>query len=61
VTDGPFTESKEALGGYYIVDVSEEDALDIAKRIPVDERSWVQVRPIGLFHPDVQAISRLVG
>src|SRR6266581_2330364 len=44
-TDGPFAETKEAVGGYYIVDCSEDEALAIAASIPVESRSWVQVRP----------------
>jgi hypothetical protein len=56
-TDGPFTESKEVAGGYYIVDCSEEEAIAIAERIPVEKRSWVDIRPIALFHPDVDAIT----
>lgn len=53
-TDGPFTETKEVLGGYYIVDCTEEEAVEIAKRIPVEQRSWVDVRRIALFHPNVE-------
>lgn len=59
VTDGPFAESKEAVGGYYIVDCEEADAIEIAARIPVETRSWVQVRPIALFHPNVARISQM--
>jgi hypothetical protein len=56
-TDGPFAETKEVLGGYYMVDCSEEEALSIAARIPVEERSWVDVRRIALFHPNVEKIA----
>jgi hypothetical protein len=59
--DGPFTESKEVAGGYYIVDCSEEDAIAIAHRIPVEKRSWVDVRPIGLFHPNLEAMGAYAG
>lgn len=59
VTDGPFAESKEAIGGYYIVDCEEAEAVAIAGRIPVESRSWVQVRPIALFHPNVDRISQM--
>jgi hypothetical protein len=58
-TDGPFAETKEAVGGYYIVDCDESEALAIAARIPVESRSWVQVRPIALFHPNVERITRM--
>ena len=53
-----FAETKEALGGYYIVDCDEAEAVKIAGRIPADSRSWVQVRPIGLFRPNVARISQ---
>ena len=51
VTDGPFAETKEALGGYFLVECEEDQAIEYAKRIRVEERSWVQVRPIALYHP----------
>ena len=44
VTDGPFAETREALGGYFMVDCSEAEALAYAARIPVDPRSWIEVR-----------------
>ena len=59
VVDGPFAESKEAIGGYYIVDCDEAEAIAIAGRIPVESRSWVQVRPIALFHPNAARISQM--
>src|SRR4030067_3690933 len=38
VTDGPFTESKEVLGGYWMIQVkSREEAIEWAKRVPADE------------------------
>ncbi len=58
-TEGPFAESKEVAGGYYIVDCGEEEAIEIAGRIPVEKRSWVDVRPIALFHPNVEHISKI--
>jgi len=59
VTDGPYAESKEAVGGYYIVDCDEATAIEIAGRIPVGSRSWVQVRRVALFHPNVGRISQM--
>jgi hypothetical protein len=53
-TDGPFTETKEVLGGFYIVDCGEDEAIEIAGRIPVEKRSWVDVRRVALFHPNVE-------
>ena len=46
VTDGPFVESKEALGGYYLLDcASIEDAVDWAARIPGADHGAIEVRP----------------
>lgn len=47
VHDGPFAETKEQLGGYYIVDVPDLDAaLAIAKRIPMLKDGSVEIRPL---------------
>jgi hypothetical protein len=47
VTDGPYAEVKEALGGYFLLDCpSIEDALDWAARIPGAEHGAVEVRPL---------------
>jgi hypothetical protein len=44
VTDGPFIETKEALGGYYVVDCKDLDqALELAKKCP---SANVEVRPV---------------
>jgi hypothetical protein len=56
-TDGPFAESKELAGGYYIVDCSEDQAIEIAARIPVEKRSWVDVQRIALFHPNIERMA----
>ena len=46
VQDGPFADTKEQLGGFYIVDVpSLDDALDWAARVPVGTGSVLEVRP----------------
>jgi hypothetical protein len=46
VTDGPFVETKEALGGYYLIEATDLDqALDIAKLCPAPY-GGVEVRPI---------------
>jgi hypothetical protein len=46
VTDGPFVESKEALGGYYLFDcASMSEALDWAARIPGADHGAIEVRP----------------
>ena len=47
VTDGPFAETKEQLGGFYVVDVPDLDAaLAIAGRIPSVDVGSIEVRPI---------------
>ena len=47
VTDGPYAEAKEALGGYFILDCpSLDDAVDWAARIPAVETGAVEVRPV---------------
>jgi hypothetical protein len=49
VTDGPYAEVKEALGGYYLFDCpSLEDALDWAAKIPGAERGAVEVRALNV-------------
>jgi hypothetical protein len=49
VTDGPFVETKEALGGYYLVEAADLDAaIAIAKDIPVIN-GGLEVRPIMVF------------
>ena len=46
-TDGPFAETKEILGGYYVIDVDDLDAaLEIAARMPNIAYGTVEVRPI---------------
>ena len=47
VTDGPFAETKEQLGGYYVIEVdSLDDALDWAARIPSAKLGSIEVRPV---------------
>lgn len=47
VTDGPFAETAEQLGGYFLVDVANlDEAMAIAERIPGGRRGTVEVRPI---------------
>ena len=58
VTDGPFSEAKEVLGGYWIIDVkSREEAIEWAKRCPGSENEVIEVRQVqefADFPPDVQ-------
>jgi hypothetical protein len=47
ITDGPFAETTEQLGGYYIVDVDDLDqALEIAGRLPPAQKGTVEIRPL---------------
>jgi hypothetical protein len=47
VTDGPFAETREQLGGYMLVDVKDlDEAIAIAARIPLARSSTVEIRPV---------------
>lgn len=47
VTDGPFAETTEQLGGYYIIDVPNlDEAIAIAGRLPPAKKGTVEIRPI---------------
>ena len=49
-TDGPFAETKEQLGGYYLIEAKDlNDALQVASRIPSAKLGTVEVRPIQEF------------
>ncbi|CAN5616841.1 YciI family protein [soil metagenome] len=49
VTDGPFAETKEALGGYYLIEAADLDAaIEVAKQVPA-RFGGVEVRPIMVF------------
>lgn len=58
VTDGPFTEAKEVLGGYWMIQVrSKEEAIEWAKRCPGGPNEIVEVRQVqemSDFPPEVQ-------
>ena len=58
VTDGPFAEAKEVVGGYWIIQVkSREEALEWASRIPGQDNEMVEVRrmfEMSDFDPDTQ-------
>ena len=47
VTDGPFAETREQLGGYYVVEAKDlDEALEIAERIPPAKYGTIEVRPM---------------
>ena len=58
VTDGPFTEAKEVLGGYWMIKVkSKQEAVDWAKRCPAGPNEIIEIRQVqemGDFPEDVQ-------
>jgi hypothetical protein len=50
-TDGPFAETREQLGGYYLIDAKDLDtALAIAARIPGARTGSIEVRPILVYN-----------
>jgi hypothetical protein len=63
VTDGPFTEAKELVGGYWLIDVkSKEEAVEWATRAPIDEGDVIEVRQVfemSDFDEDVQQAAQL--
>jgi hypothetical protein len=47
VTDGPFAETREQLGGYFLIDAKNlDEAIDIAGRIPAGRWGTVEIRPM---------------
>jgi hypothetical protein len=47
ITDGPFAETTEQLGGYYILDVENlDEAIEIAGRLPPAKKGTVEIRPL---------------
>jgi hypothetical protein len=47
VTDGPFAETKEALGGFYLLECRDlDEAIEMAAKIPGARRGTIEVRPI---------------
>ena len=49
-TDGPFAETKEQLGGYYLIDAPDLDAaLEAASKIPAVRNGTIEIRPIMNF------------
>jgi hypothetical protein len=59
VTDGPFTEAKEVLGGYWMIDVkSRDEAIAWAKRCPASDNEIIEIRQVqemSDFPADIQA------
>ena len=61
--DGPFAESKELIGGYWLIQVrSKEEAVEWARRAPMLAGDMIEVRQVqelADFPPDVQAAARM--
>ena len=49
-TDGPFAETKEQLGGYYMIEAKDlNDAIQVASKIPSAKTGSIEVRPVMVF------------
>jgi hypothetical protein len=47
VTDGPFAETREQLGGYFLIEAKDlDEAIGVAARIPMARKGTVEVRPV---------------
>ncbi len=47
VTDGPFAETREQLGGYYVIEANDlDEAIDIAERVPPVKYGTIEIRPV---------------
>jgi hypothetical protein len=47
VTDGPFAETREQLGGFYLIDVKDlDEAIAVAARVPPVKKGTVEIRPV---------------
>lgn len=47
VTDGPFAETREQLGGYYVIEAKDlDEAMGIAERIPAARLGTIEIRPV---------------
>jgi len=61
VTDGPFAEAREVLGGYWMIQVkSRQEAIEWAKRCPAAENEVIEIRQVQELSdlpPDVQAVA----
>jgi len=54
-TDGPFVETKEQLGGFYLIDAKDlNDAIQVASRIPSARFGAIEVRPVIDFSQEMQ-------
>lgn len=57
VVDGPFAETREQLGGYFMVDAKDlDEAIGIAARLPMARRGTVEIRPV-IEIPDLPKVT----
>ncbi len=57
VTDGPFAETKEQLGGFYLIEAHDfNEAIRVASRIPSAHLGSIEVRPILELNPPLQSV-----
>ena len=62
VQDGPYAETKEALGGYYLLDCRDlDEAIELAAMIPGAQHGAIEVRPIFEFPTEYQPDSAAAG
>ena len=58
-TDGPFAETKEQLGGYYLIEAKDlNEAIQVAARIPGAKTGSIEVRPIEVFDEQTVKMAR---
>jgi hypothetical protein len=62
ITDGPFAETREQLGGYFLIEARNlDEALGIAARVPGAKFGTVEVRPLvelpGMPHPELEVLT----
>jgi hypothetical protein len=61
-TDGPFAETKEALGGFYMINARDlDEAIELAAKIPTAKQGSIEVRPIFEFGPAEGSATQAVG
>jgi hypothetical protein len=62
ITDGPYAETHEHLGGYYVLDLDTlDDALELAARCPFAEYGAIEVRPVAIIPGVNQSVPAAAG
>src|SRR3712207_9437075 len=58
-TDGPFAETKEQLGGYYLIDAKDlDEAIQVASKIPSARWGSVEIRPVVDFRSEERRVGK---